>query len=116
MTVKAFCSREDAPFAMLLEQDSEGRWIVKKGYKISREQAARGYGPSKLKGIVLSDPEYECPHCGASSFFLCSGCGTVNCQGTIREQDGERYVRCVSCNREAYLRGYIEELDGFADL
>jgi uncharacterized protein YegL len=111
--VLAYCSADNIPFAIRFEKNNENIWEAQSAFKLSPKQSKTGYKNSNaLSGSFSIGTNYPgCPSCGDGSFFLCN-CGTVNCQGSVKSEEGNKMLAyCVVCENADYLEGTIESLN-----
>lgn len=112
--VLAYCSVDSTPFAIRLERNNEGIWEAQNAFKLSPRQSKTGCKKSNaLSGSFSIGANYPgCPSCRDGSFFLCLSCGAVNCQGSVKSEEGNKMLAyCVVCENADYLEGTIGSLN-----
>lgn len=106
MIVLARCSKHGKEYGIRFEEIAKQHWVGDWAFDIKKAMARKeGYDKGEMRGRFDFSPEYPgCPHCRATSVFLCV-CGRVACW------DGEtRQVRCVWCGQILELGGQVESL------
>jgi len=103
------CTREfkNKAFGVRFQETSEGRWERTWAFKLSENSAKREkYDRVRLKGSIGDRDDYPgCPYCGTRNYFLCDGCGGLNCW------DGSRRVTCAHCRKSGEItEGVIDEI------
>ena len=114
MIVIAKCGVHRKAFGIQFVLRPHGIWEADNVLAAPENRDAGRGGSSQLTGSFTLGPRYPgCPFCDNESFYQCSSCGHLNCQGTAEVSAGRTYVRCGNCSAAGYIDGELDSLDAF---
>lgn len=93
MVIMAACQQTKLPFGITVQRQ-EKNYVFTWAFRLNATSAKHeGFDKNKISGSIYNAEDYPgCPHCGATSWFKCGGCGKVVCM-----RPEQTYTRCPVC-------------------